>query len=352
MIIRRTTTLFCWALIWGWILTTSLAAQPAAPTLPPAFAAPAQTSTTANVNATILGTVLDTNGDAIPGASITVRNPTTGESHPTVANDTGFYKISDLAPTTYQIIVRAPDFADWSTTVSLTAGQVKIVTGTQLRIMAHTAIEVSANSETVALAEVKQEEHQLVLGFIPNFYVTYDKNPAPLTPALKRRLAWKVALNPVTWAGILVLSAADQGADTPNYQQGWLGFGQRVGANAADGFSNIMIGGYLLPSVLHQDPRYFYQGEGPVRSRVWHAVEHPFVCKGDNGKMQVNFSSMGGDLGSSALSNLYYPNSNRGASLVFTNFAISTVERMVSALAQEFIIPKFTPSLKHHGAQN
>lgn len=44
-----------------------------------------------------------------------------------------------------------------------------------------------------------------------------------------------------------------------------------------------MIGGAILPSLLHQDPRYFYQGTGTNESRTLHALSYPFVCKGDNG---------------------------------------------------------------------
>jgi hypothetical protein len=72
----------------------------------------------------------------------------------------------------------------------------------------------------------------------------------------------------------------------------------------------------------------------------------PFICRGDNGRRQINFSSIGGDLGSTALSMMYYPDSNRGVGEVFTTFGISTAERTIAAIAQEFIIPHFTPSLK------
>jgi hypothetical protein len=68
---------------------------------------------------------------------------------------------------------------------------------------------------------------------------------------------------------------------------------------------------------------------------------HPFICPGDNGKPQPNYSSLGGDLASSAISNLYYPQSNRGVGLVFTNFGISTAERVATSLAQEFLLKKF-----------
>ncbi len=102
-----------------------------------------------------------------------------------------------------------------------------------------------------------------------------------------------------------------------------------------------MIGGAILPSLLHQDPRYYYQGTGTTKSRMRHAMIHPFVCKGDNGKWQPNYSSLGGDLASAAISNAYYPQSNRGAGLMLTNFGISTAERIASSLAQEFVIRRF-----------
>jgi hypothetical protein len=107
-----------------------------------------------------------------------------------------------------------------------------------------------------------------------------------------------------------------------------------------------MFGGAILPWLFHQDPRYFYMGKGPVKTRIRHALSNPFICKGDNGKKQINISSMGGDLISGAISNAYYPESNRGPSLVFTGFLISTGERVAVSLLQEFVIRRFTPSAK------
>ena len=79
-----------------------------------------------------------------------------------------------------------------------------------------------------------------------------------------------------------------------------------------------MIGGAVLPSLLHQDPRYFYQGTGTGKSRMMHALANPFICKGDNGRTQFNYSGIGGNLIAASLANLYYPPSNRGAGLVFS----------------------------------
>lgn len=194
----------------------------------------------------------------------------------------------------------------------------------------------------VGTEQFKSEEKQRIFGIIPNFYVSYDSDAAPLATKMKFELALKVSVDPVTAAGIFFVASAKQAGNRPKYGQGWGPYGERVGAVAADGFSDIMIGGATLPSLLHQDPRYFYQGTGTTGSRIRHAMFSPFVAKGDNGKWQPNYSSLGGVLASSALANLYYPQSNRGVGLVFGNFAIGTAERIGASLAQEFIIGKFT----------
>lgn len=141
--------------------------------------------------------------------------------------------------------------------------------------------------------------------------------------------------------------SSNQAADTPNYVQGAKGFGQCFGAAYADGASDILIGGAILPSLLRQDLRYFYQGMGTTKSRVLHALSSPFVAKGDTGHWQFNYSSVGGDLASGALSNLYYRHSNRGTGLVFDNALITTGGRIANALAQEFILRRFTTKAKN-----
>ena len=185
----------------------------------------------------------------------------------------------------------------------------------------------AASQEEIATEQVKAAEQQRVLGIFPNFYVAYDRNAVPLTTKLKFKLATKVAFDPVTFIGVGLFAGINQAGDVPDYGQGAQGYAKRYGAGFADGFTDIMIGGAILPALLHQDPRYFYQGTGTVKSRALHAIISPFVCRGDNGKPQPNYSTMGGDLASAAISNAYYPESNRGPGLVFGNFLIGTGER-------------------------
>jgi hypothetical protein len=292
----------------------------------------------------LVGTVTDVNGDPVPNATV-VLIPKNDSRLTLVTPENGFFEFNNVKPgTAYQIDISAKDFANWtSPTITIEPGQFKIVAGIKLQIRpAQTSVQVTYDPVQVATEQFRAEEKQRVFGFLPNFYVSYDQNAEPLTAKMKFQLALKVSTDPVTAAGVLLIASAKQAGDTPNYGQGWDAYGERLGATAADGFSDIMIGGAILPTLLHQDPRYFYQGTGTTGSRIRHAIFSPFVARGDNGKWMPNYSSLGGDLASSGLANLYYPRSDRGVGLVFGNFAIGTAERIGASLAQEFLFAKFT----------
>jgi hypothetical protein len=293
----------------------------------------------------IVGTAEDVNGGPVPNATVELKSSTSGDRRTVTTPASGYFEFHDLQPgVPYRITVVAQDFADWtSPPMTLDPGQFKIVTGIQLRIRTEvTQVQVTYDPVQVATQQLKTEEHQRVFGVLPNFYVSYETDPAPLTAKMKFQLALKVSIDPVTAAGVFGFAGVRQAFNSPKYGQGWGPYGERLGSTAADGFSDIMIGGAILPSLLHQDPRYFYQGTGTTGSRIRHAVFSPFVTRSDSGKWMPNYSSLGGDLASSGLSNLYYPQTNRGLGLVFGNFAIGTAERIGASLAQEFIIGKFT----------
>ena len=307
-----------------------------------------QASTQGEMSANIAGSVLDTNGDTLGGATVVLK-ASKGEDRTTVSDENGAFQFSGLRPgTPYLITIAIADFETWkSSPIVLTPGQFYFVVDIRLKVAASaTSVTVSASNEQIATEQVELQEKQRVFGIIPNFYVTYDAHPVPLTTKLKYKLALKADTDPVTFFGIFFMAAIYQAGDIPNYGQGWDAYFQRVGAGIADTTTDIFLGGAVFPSILHQDPRYFYQGTGTKKSRLIHAMSSPYVCKGDNGKTQPNYSSLGGDLASGAISNLYYPESDRGAGLVFQGFAITTGVRTINAILQEFVIRKLTPSAR------
>jgi hypothetical protein len=300
--------------------------------------------------AIIVGTVTDVNNDTIPGATVVLEGPALKGARTVVTSDNGFFEFNGVEPgTNYHVIVSAQGFANWtSPAVNLNPGQYAILPGSKLRISeARTTITVTpGSSDEIATEQVKIAEQQRVFGIIPNFYVVYDHEAAPLTKKLKFELATKVLFDPVTLFGVSAIAGINQAADIPGYQQGAKGYAERFGAAYATDATDIMIGGAVLPSLLHQDPRYFYQGTGTKKSRAWHAISSTFICRGDNGQQQPNYSTIGGDLASAAMTTAYYPSSDRGAGRVFQNVLINSGERALANLAQEFFLRKLTPKAK------
>lgn len=289
----------------------------------------------------ISGTVTDVNDDAVIGATVVLQGPVTSDGRTVITNDNGFFEIRDVeSGIPYHVAISATGFADWASAVFiLDPGQYKILDVSKLRIEeVQTTVTVSPETaEEIAIQQVKIEEKQRGVGIVPNFFAIYVPNPEPLTAKLKFSLAFRFARDPFSVARVAILSGVGQAGNTSNYVHGAKGFGERFGANYASSFTDIMVGGAVLPSLLHQDPRYFYQGTGTKRSRAVHAVSNLFITKGDNGHSQPNYSLLGGDLASAAISSFYYPKSSRGAGLFFQNFAIDTAAHMAFRLLQEFV---------------
>lgn len=221
-----------------------------------------------------------------------------------------------------------------------------------LSVASTSEVRVTASPEEIAAAQVRVEEQQRVLGVIPNFYVAYEPNAAPLTPHQKFQLAWRTTIDPVSFLSAGVFAGIEQATNSfSGYGQGAQGYAKRYGANYADLFVGTMVGNAVFPVLLKQDPRYFYKGTGTVHSRVLYAIAMSVVCKGDNGRWQPNYSGIIGGLAAGGISNLYYPASNRdGVELTFENAGIGTAESAVANLFQEFVIRKLTPKIPNYNS--
>lgn len=185
--------------------------------------------------------------------------------------------------------------------------------------------------------EVHNQEQQRILKVVPNFNTALNGKGVALSPGQKTRLAVRATLDPFNVVGAFLLGGVNELGDSyRGYGWGPAGYFKRVGANYLDVVNGTMLAGAVYPILLHQDPRYFRQGTGSIRSRLEHALLSPFVCRGDNGRKQVNASNILGNYTAGAISLAYYPADNRSAGLVLKGGSVVLVEGSLGNIGLEF----------------
>lgn len=297
------------------------------------------------VAGTISGSVVDVTGAAVVGARIRISEEDPSVSQEVVSDGEGQYLFASIAPGTFQLTAAAGGFAPATFSGTLHSGESFMVPPITLTVAsASSQVQVTMSRFELAEAEIKDEERQRVLGVVPNFYVTYDPAALPLSPKQKFELAFKSTFDPISIGLVGATAGIQQATDSFNgYGQGAAGYGKRYGASYADLLTGTFIGSAILPSLLKQDPRYFYKGKGSVRSRFFYAIANAVICKGDNGHWQTNYSALLGGLAAGGISNLYYPATDRGAELTFENAAIGIGTSAAANILQEFLIRRLTP---------
>lgn len=299
----------------------------------------------------ISGTIVDQSGAVIAGVLVRLSREEQSQDLEALSDDEGRFSFANVAPGPFRITIASTGFATQSTSGNLHSGESFLVPQLTLAVAAAiTEVRVVPTRIELAEDQIKIQEKQRVLGVIPNFYVSYEHHALPLAPRQKFELAWKSSVDPVTLGVNGVIAGIQQARnDFSGYGQGTQGYAKRYGATYADLLAGTFIGGAILPSLLKQDPRYFYKGSGSRRSRIFYALANSVICKGDDGHWEANYSSIFGSLAAGGISNLYYPAKDRnGAALTFENALIGIGESATINLFQEFFIRKLTPNAPNH----
>jgi hypothetical protein len=287
---------------------------------------------------------------AVSGAHIKLSRQEGSAEQQLSSSEDGSFVFPSVSPGPFQLTISSEGFATQTFSGVLRLGENTVLPPITLAL-ATVVAEVHVGLPPIELAQeqIREQEEQRVLGFVPNFYVTYIPNAAPLNPRQKFNLAWKTTIDPISFGLNAVTAGIQQATDEfSGYGQGAQGYAKRYGASYADFAIGTFIGGAILPSLLHQDPRYFYKGTGTKRSRVMYAIANAVICKGDNGHWQPNYSGILGSIASGGISNLYYPPGERGASLIFENTLFGMGMNAGANILQEFVIRKLTPNLPNH----
>jgi len=296
-------------------------------------------------NATLSGTLTDADGRAVVGAEIKLHLDDSKTDSVTTSDADGHFQFTAIRAQRVDLSVKAEGFGPATASATLQPGQMLELDPIKLTAAVNMSVEVSPlTQEEIAEQQIHVEEHQRIAGIVPNFFVSYTWQAAPLTVKQKFELSWKTTIDPVSFAIAGSIAGVEQAQDHfIEYGEGATGYAKRFGANYADFAIGTFIGGGVLPSLFHQDPRYFYKGTGSFWARAGYALSTSVICRGDNGKWQANYSGILGDIAAGAASNLYYPANDRtGLGLTLQNGLISVAFDGVGNLVQEFIFHRVT----------
>jgi hypothetical protein len=309
-------------------------------TAPPAIQLPNAPSASV-----LSGTVTDTDEAIISNAQITLEDSETKTSRTTQSDDTGAFSFLAVAPGRYFVRITAPGFAAWKVEdVLIHAGANLVLPPIVLGVESIRSTVDAITQEDLAEQQISAEVKQRIIGVLPNFYVSYISDAAPLTRKQKFKLALKVTVDPVTFLTTGVTAGIEQAQnDFSGYGEGFEGYAKRYGATYGTRVASTFFGAALLPSLLHQDPRYFYRGKGRIVTRALYAVSTVVICKGDNGHWQPNYSNVLGNLAAGGMSSLYYPASDRhNAQVTVENVLIGVGSGAIGTLFQEFLLKHLT----------
>jgi hypothetical protein len=145
---------------------------------------------------------------------------------------------------------------------------------------------------------------------LPNFLTLENSaNVPPLTTGEKFKVVARGSFDKIQFPWYALLAGLSQAENSePGYGQGWEGYGKRYASAFADGTIENFMTSAVLPSILHQDPRFYQSSEGSVTHRAGYAISRIFITRSDSGHKQFNYSEILGSALSAGIStNTYHP---------------------------------------------
>jgi len=291
------------------------------------------------------GTVVDPSGASVPHAQIKLSLAGRAPDQETLSAESGEFSFANVPAGAYRLTFSANGFATKAISGELLPGQTLALPQTTLAID-RLVTEVSVTQTQVELAQqqIRVEEQQRLVGVLPNFFVSYDRDAVPLNAGQKLQLSAKTWLDPSSFVVNGIIAGVWQAQNThKGFGQGAQGYGKRYGAAFADFGTSLMLDKVVMTSIFKQDPRYFYKGTGTNRERALYAMSRTFVCRGDNKKDQLCYSSLIDRFGIGFVSKYYYPAADRDSNgVILRDAGVGLAVNAAFNLFQEFVAKTIT----------
>ena len=201
------------------------------------------------------------------------------------------------------------------------------------------AVSDQAPSPQAKQDDSKGKQTKRMFGVIPNFAaVSANTRLPPMSTREKFVLAAHDSVldySSFTWAGIAAGQAMLLNSD-PELGHGIAGYGRYYWRTFTDGVSGTFFTEAIVPSIAHEDPRYYTMEQGGFFRRTGYAISRAVLTKTDSGRTRFSFSEVVGNALEAGLSNAYYPPQERGLSQTATNWGTQMESAVLNHLFQEF----------------
>jgi hypothetical protein len=160
----------------------------------------------------------------------------------------------------------------------------------------------------------------------------------PMTWQQKGYLALHDLSDPANFATIVGISAITIAADSHSaYGPGLKGFGKIAGVSLLQDATGQFFGVFAIPSIVHQDPRYYRMPEASIRRRIFYSISRTFVSRHDDGTPMPNYSTLLTYPISAEISNLYVPGIHPDGASTVTRIATGLATDPANNLLTEFL---------------
>lgn len=198
---------------------------------------------------------------------------------------------------------------------------------------------------------VKEQQPKRILGVMPNYRaVSAGSVPPPPTAKQAFKIATQNTFDYSSFVFVGITSLTAWGIEWPHAKPTHpeLGYGASGYARYYwRGFLDKTDGNYLvifaLPTLLHEDERYYAKGEGGFWSRAIYAASRIVITPNYQGRNTINAAEILGRGISQGVSAAYYPSADRTAGALAVKFGWA-----IGRDALTNVIREFWPDISRH----
>jgi hypothetical protein len=197
-------------------------------------------------------------------------------------------------------------------------------------------VDLDENGDPI---DLDRQEPRRILGFMPNFRtVSAGSKPHPPGWNYNFKVATRQAFDYSSFVFLGLTSISAEGLDEhPALGKGFKGLYEYSWRGFLDKTDGTYLGGWLLPSLLHEDTRFYPLGHGhSIPTRALYVISRQAVTRTYGGHQTLNIAGLGGKVLTQYISRSYYPTGTSDFAVLAEKFAYSAMRDVIFSSIREF----------------